>query len=243
MHYLSKIFRLSAIAIVTLVLKINVIQPAVANIPNSVVKSSLHLAERIDFDTKPTITSVNQFKDVQPTDNHFMALQSLTERYRILVVYKDGNFHSEIPLSRGQFALFLNEGLERIDELVTLLNEQTNNKYRGYQGAYKRFSANNLKLKSVAQLKDLTPSSPYFKAVKSLTERYGVNFADRDGRLRLDRPVTEKEVQDWLDGVFKIGKKTNLNYSNKQPINRGQFVIKFNDALDDINTRLGALPK
>lgn len=184
-------------------------------------------AERTDFDPNATITSVSQFKDVQPTDEHFMALQSLTERYGIVVAYKDGNFHAEIPLSRGQFAMFLDRGLGVVSELATMAK---------YKNVYQRFSAHNLRLNSVAKIKDLAPNSPYYQAVKSLTERYGINFVDADGKFRPEKPVTEKDLQDWLDGVFSTGKSSPVTTKN---INRGQFVMKFNNALDDINERIG----
>ncbi len=182
--------------------------------------------ERTDFDNDANITSVSQFKDVKPTDDYFMALQSLTERYGIVVAYKDGNFHSEIPLSRGQFAMFLDRGLGRILELATSVK---------YKNVYKQFSANNLRLSSVSKIKDLSPSSPYYQAVKSLTERYGINFVDADGKFRPEKPVTEKELQDWLDGVFNISKSSITNKN----INRGQFVMKFDSTLETINLRIG----
>lgn len=185
-------------------------------------------AERRDFDNDPKITSISQFKDVKPTDEHFIALQSLTERYGVIVAYKDGNFHSEIPLSRGQFAMFLDRGLGVIGELAA---SATNDKYKK---VYNRFSANNLKLSSVSKIKDISPTSPYYQSVKSLTERYGINFVDADGKFRPEQPLTEKELQAWLDGVFRIGKTPITN----KKINRGQFVMKFNDTLDLMNERI-----
>jgi tetratricopeptide (TPR) repeat protein len=193
------------------------------------LKLSLNV-DRTDFDNDVKITSVSQFKDVQPTDDHFIALQSLTERYGIVVAYKDGNFHAEIPLSRGQFAMFLDRGLGIVGELATVATDGK------YKDAFKPFSANKLKLKSVAKIKDLTPKSPYYPAVKSLAERYGINFVDTDGKFRPEQPITEKELQTWLIGVFSISQNTQ-NTSNKS-INRGQFVIRFNDTLDAINMRI-----
>jgi S-layer homology domain len=186
------------------------------------------IAERTDFDNNPKVTSISQFKDVQPTDPHFIGLQSLTERYGVIVAYKDGNFHAGIPLSRGQFAMFLDRGLGRIGELAA---SATNDKY---QKVYTPFSANNLKISSVSKIKDISPVSPYYRSVKSLIESYGINFVDADGKFRPEQPLTEKELQDWLDGVFKIGKNTATN----KKINRGQFVIKFNDTLDLMNERI-----
>jgi S-layer homology domain len=185
-------------------------------------------AERTDFDSDPKITSISQFKDVKPTDPHFIGLQSLTERYGVIVAYKDGNFHAGIPLSRGQFVMFLDRGLGRIGELAA---SATNDKY---QKVYTPFSAKKLKLNSVSKIKDISPASPYYQSVKSLIERYGINFVDTDGKFRPEQPLTEKELEDWLAGVFKIGKNPVTN----KKINRGQFVIKFNETLDLMNERI-----
>lgn len=182
--------------------------------------------ERTDFDPDAKITSVSQFKDVQPTDEHFEALQYLTEFYGIVVAYKDGNFHAEIPLSRGQFAMFLDQGLDVALKLAAMGK---------YKNVYKQFSANNLRLNSVSKIKNLSPASPYYQAVKSLTERYGINFVDADGKFRPEQPLTEKELQDWLEGVFSIGK----NSATTRNINRGQFVMKFKSTIDEINIRIG----
>jgi hypothetical protein len=180
-----------------------------------------------DFDNDAKITSISQFKDVQTTDEHFIALQSLTERYGIVVAYKDGNFHSEMPLSRGQFAMFLDRGLDMALKLKKLSGKDLD--------VYKQFSANNTKLRSVSKIKDLSPKSPYYKSIKSLTERYGINFVDADRKFRPEQPLTEKELQNWLEGVFGIGKNSTTN----QNINRGQFVMRFNDTLDNVNQRIG----
>jgi tetratricopeptide (TPR) repeat protein len=184
--------------------------------------------ERTDFDNNPKITSVSDFKDVKPTDEHFTSLQSLTDRYGVIVAYKGSNFYSEIPLSRGQFAMFLDRGLDIVGKITTLT---TNVKPKDI---YNKFSANNLKLSSVSKIKDISPSSPYYQSVKSLTESYGINFVDADGRFRPEQPLTEKELENWLDGVFRIGKNPTAN----KKINRGQFVIKFNDTLDLMNDRI-----
>lgn len=182
--------------------------------------------DRPDFDNEAKITSVSQFKDVKPTDGYFRALQSLTERYGIVVAYKDGNFHSEILLSRGQFAMFLDQGLDLALKLKELSGKDID--------VYKQFSAKNIKLSSVSKIKDLSPKSPYYKSVKSLTERYGINFVDADRKFRPEQPLTSKELENWLDGVFRTGKKPITNGK----INRGQFVMRLNDTLDLIIDRV-----
>ncbi len=47
---------------------------------------------------------------------------------------------------------------------------------------------------AVSQLKDLSPSDPYFAAVKALTEQYGCISGFPDNTFRADEPVTRGEV-------------------------------------------------
>jgi S-layer homology domain len=125
----------------------------------------------------------------------------------------------------------LDRGLDIIVKLVATSKDSK------YKGAFKKFSANNLNLTSVAKIKDLAPSSPYYTSVESLKERYGIDLVDKDGRFKPEQPVTEKELQYWLNGVFSTDEiSSNLKKPN---IDRGQFVMKFNGTLDRINMRIG----
>ncbi len=47
---------------------------------------------------------------------------------------------------------------------------------------------------AVSQLKDLSPSDPYFAAVKALTEQYGCISGFPDNTFRAEKPVTRGEV-------------------------------------------------
>ncbi|MBD2342381.1 iron uptake porin [Calothrix sp. FACHB-156] len=64
------------------------------------------------------IPSVSQFKDVQPTEWYFQALQSLVERYGSVKAYKDGFFRGQRPATRGEFAVFMLPSLDRVNELI-----------------------------------------------------------------------------------------------------------------------------
>jgi Carbohydrate-selective porin, OprB family/S-layer homology domain len=66
-----------------------------------------------------SVTSVNQLKDVRPTDWAFQALQSLVERYGVITGYSDGTFRGNRALTRYEFAAGLNATLNRINELIS----------------------------------------------------------------------------------------------------------------------------
>ncbi|MCL1464653.1 iron uptake porin [Argonema galeatum] len=64
------------------------------------------------------VTSVSQLEDVQPTDWAFQALQSLIERYGVIVGYPDGTFRGNRAMTRYEFAAALNAALVRINEII-----------------------------------------------------------------------------------------------------------------------------
>ncbi|BAZ91485.1 S-layer region-like protein [Raphidiopsis curvata NIES-932] len=65
------------------------------------------------------MTSVSQFRDVQPGDWAFKALQSLVDRYNCIDGYGDGTFRGNRTLNRFEFAAALNACLERVNELIS----------------------------------------------------------------------------------------------------------------------------
>jgi porin len=70
------------------------------------------------------VTSVNQLRDVQPTDWAFEALRSLIERYGVIAGYPDGTFRGNRAMTRYEFAAALNAALERINELIAATTAQ-----------------------------------------------------------------------------------------------------------------------
>jgi Carbohydrate-selective porin, OprB family/S-layer homology domain len=64
------------------------------------------------------VNSVAQYKDVQPSDWAYQALQSLTERYGCISGYPDGTFRGQRTLTRYEFAAALNLCLDRVNELI-----------------------------------------------------------------------------------------------------------------------------
>ncbi|MBD2576156.1 carbohydrate porin [Oscillatoria sp. FACHB-1406] len=59
-----------------------------------------------------------QFRDVQPTDWAFEALQSLQQRYDCLAGYPDRTYRGDRPLTRYEFAAGLNACLTKLEEFL-----------------------------------------------------------------------------------------------------------------------------
>jgi hypothetical protein len=64
------------------------------------------------------ITSVNQLRDVEPSDWAFEALRSLVERYGCIVGYPDRTFRGDRALTRWEFAAGLNACMNQLEKLI-----------------------------------------------------------------------------------------------------------------------------
>ncbi|BAZ90819.1 carbohydrate-selective porin OprB [Raphidiopsis curvata NIES-932] len=82
------------------------------------VKDPTTSVAQLSSDKISQTTSVSQFRDVQPRDWAFQALQSLVERYNCIAGYPDGTFRGNRTLNRFEFAASLNACLERVSELI-----------------------------------------------------------------------------------------------------------------------------
>ncbi len=66
------------------------------------------------------LNSVNQLRDVYPTDWAYQALRSLVERYECLVGYPDRTYRGNRATSRYEFASGLNSCVKKIESLIAL---------------------------------------------------------------------------------------------------------------------------
>lgn len=56
-------------------------------------------------------------KDITPNDPYYKALESVLEKYEINVLLPDLTFKGKQPLTRGDFAIYLSDALDRLDKL------------------------------------------------------------------------------------------------------------------------------
>jgi Carbohydrate-selective porin, OprB family/S-layer homology domain len=70
------------------------------------------------IDPMAQVTSVNQLRDVSPTDWSYEALRSLVERYGCIAGYPDGTFRGNRALSRNEFAAGLNACMQQMERLI-----------------------------------------------------------------------------------------------------------------------------
>ncbi len=174
-------------------------------------------------------TSVSQLKDVKSSDSFYEDLQSLVERYGVIVAYRDGTYRAGKPLTRAHFVMFLNQALGRINELAAASDENIDvSKFQ------KTYSANRVAMTSISQVKDVRSTDYFYTDLESLIERYGIDLTDSDGRFRAEKSVTEKDFVTWLGAILP------LDFNNKNPstanvVSRGAFAIGFNGALNNVS--------
>jgi BMFP domain-containing protein YqiC len=70
------------------------------------------------------ITNASQFRDVQPTDWAYEALDRVVQKYGCLVGYPDGTYRGQRALSRYEFAAGLNACLRQIEALIEAQGEK-----------------------------------------------------------------------------------------------------------------------
>ncbi len=177
------------------------------------------------------ITNISQVKDVKSTDKHFMALQSLVERYG---VFSEEKFRANDPLTREEFVVLLNESLDRLVELAASTDEDIS----AYE-LFNTFSANETNITAISQIKDIKASYNQYVHLQSLTERYGIDICDQDKYFRPTKTVTEKEFYTWIAKIFSVS--ANSSSSATKAITRSEWIIVMNDALDSVNERIAAL--
>jgi BMFP domain-containing protein YqiC len=96
--------------------------------------NNLEQIERYTNDSNPSgsdsdnsmgqITNASQFRDVQPTDWAYEALDRVVQRYGCLVGYPDGTYRGQRSLSRYEFAAGLNACLRQIEALIEAQGEK-----------------------------------------------------------------------------------------------------------------------
>ena len=177
------------------------------------------------------LTSISQVKDVKPTDQHYQALQSLVEKYGVFEPFPDGTFRANAPLTRGEFAKLLNNGLNRMMDLAFAEDTKILP-----TDLFNYYNANNVNISAVSQVKDIRPTNEFYIPLESLIERYGINICDADKTFHPEKPITEKEFYTWIKGIFSGNFEGNP--SDTKPLTRSVWVMIMNSAFDAVTERV-----
>lgn len=170
---------------------------------------------------------VEAFGDVTKNSEFFEAIFSLTENYRIAFGYADGNFHSQAPLTRGDFAHFLRLTLERLSAKA---KESKKNPME--INLFSKYNPN--KINSVGKIKDLKTKQPFYDSVLILLQNFDIVFVDENREFRGGATVTQNELIDLWTNIFgadaiPVNFQKTENY--QKIISRGDFALFLNESL------------
>ena len=199
------------------------------------VKEPTTSVAQLSSDKISQTTSVSQFRDVQPRDWAFQALQSLVERYNCISGYPDGTFRGNRTLNRFEFAASLNACLERVSELIASSTADAVKKedLATLQRLQEEFSAELATLRGQvdaleARTSELegnqfsTTTKLKGEAIFGLTQAFGRGVAGSNPRTDLDSNFTFSDrVRLTLESSFSGNDKlqTRLNASNVRNLN------------------------
>ena len=188
-------------------------------------------------------TSISQLTDVKETDDCYIHLQSLVERYGINVAAcNQTTFGGSQVLTNAALAIMLSSGLERISELkkyaVSEKSEADKIKIEA-KIKIKGFDLFKHKYTSVDELKDLKASDCYYQAVQILLEEFKIDITNKTGLLQAGKPANGKNAGLLLKEVFGV---TNLDVSKyaSATITKAEFSILLNMTLDEYNEMIAA---
>lgn len=183
------------------------------------------------FSANAQITQISQVKDVKPSDQYFHALQTMIERYG---VFNEENFRANDPLTREEFAVLLNKGLDMLKELSNSFHEDfiINDFINSY-------SANETNITSFSQIKDINNRYSQYVHLESLIEYYQIDICDKDLHFRPTKKVTEKEFYTWVAKIFNGS--INSSPSATKAITRREWIIVMEAALSSVYERMNNL--
>ncbi len=179
-------------------------------------------------------SSISEITDIVITDPAFESLKNLIENYGTTLSYADNTFRPKELLRRGDFVVALNSAFNNLRSKMEAdgLDSALINTYdRNRGGAY---------LTSITQVKDVSETSIYYPASKSLIEKWGIAapFA-LNKTLNANTTMPEKEVYDILRVTLGYNSAGVNPYS--PGMSRSKFAVVLNNALSQKNTEINSL--
>lgn len=172
-------------------------------------------------------TKLEDFADVKRESENYEAILNLVENYKVAFGYADGNFHSEMPLTRADFAQFLRLTLDFLDARAKLANK--NAKEINLFVAF-----NPQKIASVEKIKDFRKNQPFSDSVKTLLEKYDIVLVDGLQQFRANQYLTQNELIDVWTQIFgaetvPINFRKTENF--ERTLSRGAFALFLYESL------------
>lgn len=172
-------------------------------------------------------SKLEDFADVRPEQDEYEAILNLVENYKVVFGYADGGFHSEMPLSRADFAHFLRLTLDFLSERAKLAGKSPQQ--------LNLFSAfNERRIVSVEKIKDYKKNQPFSDSVKTLLEKYDIALINDLQEFRPNQYVTQNELIDIWAKIFgeeAIPVNFQKTQNFERTLSRGAFALFLYESL------------
>jgi hypothetical protein len=185
----------------------------VVNLTYALFCHSIANAENVDLSEIEQVTSVSQFKDIEPTDWAFQALQSLVERYACIAGYPNETFRGNRALSRYEFAAGLNTCLDRINELIAtgISNTTTKEDLIKLQKLREEFAAELTTLQGKVDTLEAKTTELEVNQFSTTTKLFGQAIIGIQGRSENSADLSPKDsIKETRDNGTKINVISNL---------------------------------
>jgi hypothetical protein len=200
----------------------------VVNLTYALFCHSIANAENVDLSEIEQVTSVSQFKDIEPTDWAFQALQSLVERYACIAGYPNETFRGNRALSRYEFAAGLNTCLDRINELIAtgISNTITKEDLIKLQKLREEFAAELAILQGKVDTLEAKTTELEVNQFSTTTKLFGQAIIGIQGRSENSADLSPKDsIKETRDNGTKINVISNLQLTLLTQFKNRSFLL------------------
>jgi hypothetical protein len=200
----------------------------VVNLTYALFCHSIANAENVDLSEIEQVTSVSQFKDIEPTDWAFQALQSLVERYACIAGYPNETFRGNRALSRYEFAAGLNACLDRINELIATSTSNTITKEDliKLQKLREEFAAELTTLQGKVDTLEAKTTELEVNQFSTTTKLFGQAIIGIQGRSENSADLSPKDsIKETRDNGTKINVISNLQLTLLTQFKNRSFLL------------------
>jgi hypothetical protein len=200
----------------------------VVNLTYALFCHTIANAENVDLSEIEQVTSVSQFKDIEPTDWAFQALQSLVERYACIAGYPNETFRGNRALSRYEFAAGLNACLDRINELIAtgISNTITKEDLIKLQKLREEFAAELTTLQGKVDTLEAKTTELEVNQFSTTTKLFGQAIIGIQGRSENSADLSPKDsIKETRDNGTKINVISNLQLTLLTQFKNRSFLL------------------
>ena len=171
-----------------------------------------------------TIASINELKDVVPTNTNYEAIKSLAEQWGVIENYPDGMFKPNRSLTHAELAIFLNNSLNKLKKLATEEKSKLKTPMGGNESRIKK-------------LTDVSKTANYYPAIVSLNSNYGIVIKNKQNQFEPNATITYEQLYNILNTIFHYNKTIFAGKAN-QMVTKGDFCSELNNALNEATVNL-----